>query len=74
MTRRDERERCAAIADLLVLAIKMGAGTANSAEFRRGCISAAEWIRDEIKRAPRADREYDPDVAPCDDAEFGMGP
>jgi hypothetical protein len=34
----------------------------------------AHDVNDALSSASSTDREYDPDVAPCDDAEFGMRP
>jgi hypothetical protein len=50
-----ERWRCASIAGGLVGGIEAGcAGSANSEEFRRGCIVAGRWILAEILQTPDA--------------------
>ena len=55
--------------DLLALAYK--------ATGYKSKINSAVWQLTYAERAlavPSTDREYDPGVAPCDDAEFGMKP
>jgi hypothetical protein len=47
-----ERKRCAAIAEGLAIALKMGAGTIHSERFREGAVAAAQWIHDEIMERP----------------------
>jgi uncharacterized coiled-coil protein SlyX len=38
------------------------------------CAKRALLSREKPEHAAALEREYDPDVAPCDDAEFGMKP
>lgn len=48
----------------------------NDLALREQLSDEVDWINAELDRLSAADhkREYDPDVAPCDDAEFGMKP
>jgi hypothetical protein len=48
----------------------------NDPALREHLSDEVDWINAEIDRlsASANEREYAPDVAPCDDAEFGMKP